>query len=327
MDLICYLHPGWAPQIRPAVATRDWMDATAEAFAYRCLPLNIANAHGWEVLSPCDVEAYWTGTSDESGVIVKNAPGTAEHNRAVSVFGHGTLTFHIQALFRTPPGWDLLIGGSPNRPKDAIAPLSGVIEADWSPYTFTMNWKFTRRNTTVRFKKGEPICFITPVQRGVLEQFNPIYISLEDNVSLMHEYLAWSRSRTSFRADIASASTPAEKWQKRYYRGLGMDDRRGVADHTSRLRLRAFDVPSVDAPLHVPDPPAALLEAGQLRALLAAARRGSGASSIATAMRGMGVDAATAVEAVAGLDEDRGLVPGGHGADLKAHEEATPGGS
>lgn len=316
MELICYLHPGWAPQIRPAEAARDWMDATPEAFAYRCLPLNIANAHGWELLSPCDVEAYWTGTSDESGVVVKNAPGTAEHDKAVSIFGQGTLTFHIQALFRTPPGWDLLIGGSPNRPKDAIAPLSGVIETDWSPYTFTMNWKFTRRNTTVRFKKGEPICFITPVQRGVLERFNPIYVSLENNVPLMQEYLAWSRSRTSFRADIANASTPAEKWQKRYYRGLGMDDRRGVTDHMSRLRLRAFDMPSADDPVHVPDPPAASLDADQLRALLAAARGRRGASSIEAAMRGMGVDATTAARAVAGLDDDGGLVPSGHGADL-----------
>lgn len=327
MDLICYLHPGWVPQIRPAEATRVWMDATPEAFAYRCLPLNIANAHGWEVLSPCDVEAYWTGTADEGGVIVKNAPGTAEHDRAVSVFGQGTLTFHIQALFRTPPGWDLLIGGSPNRPKDAIAPLSGIIEADWSPYTFTMNWKFTRRNTTVRFKKGEPICFITPVQRGVLEQFNPIYLALEDNVPLMQEYLAWSKSRTLFRADIASANTPAEKWQKRYYRGLGMDDRRGVADHKARLRLLAFDIPSADDPELVREPPAASLEADQLRALLVAARHGRGAASIATAMRGMGVDAATVARAVAGLDDGGGLVPLGNGSDLQVQETETSGGS
>ena len=301
MDLICYLHPGWVPQIRPAEATRDWMDNTPEAFAYRCLPLNIANAHGWEILSPCDVEAYWTGVAGEDGVVVKNAPGTAEHDRAVSIFGQGTLTFHIQALFRTPPGWDLMIGGSPNRPKDGIAPLSGVIEADWSPYTFTMNWKFTRRNTTVRFKKGEPICFITPVQRGVLERFNPIYVSLEDNLPLMQEYLAWSKSRTQFRADVASANTPAEKWQKRYYRGLGMDDRRGVADHRARLRLLAFDIPEPGDPVLEADPAPVTLDVDQLRALLAATRAGHTPSRLAAALRGMGVAPLAAERAVAGL--------------------------
>jgi hypothetical protein len=40
---------GGAP-LRAAPATRPWMDETSDAFAYRCLPLNIANAHGWEFL-------------------------------------------------------------------------------------------------------------------------------------------------------------------------------------------------------------------------------------------------------------------------------------
>ena len=47
MDLICYIHPSWRPLIRPAEATREWMTDSPESFAYRCLPLNIANAHGW----------------------------------------------------------------------------------------------------------------------------------------------------------------------------------------------------------------------------------------------------------------------------------------
>ena len=36
MELICYLHDGWAPRIRPADPQRDWMDAApelADAFA------------------------------------------------------------------------------------------------------------------------------------------------------------------------------------------------------------------------------------------------------------------------------------------------------
>ena len=37
------------------------MNATHYRFAYRCLPLNIANAHGWEVLSPAGFSAIWHG--------------------------------------------------------------------------------------------------------------------------------------------------------------------------------------------------------------------------------------------------------------------------
>ncbi|HEY8289962.1 MAG TPA: DUF6065 family protein, partial [Acetobacteraceae bacterium] len=169
MDFLCYLHEGWQPLIRPAEATREWMDATPEAFAYRCLPLNIANAHGWEILTPAGFSAYWRGGSATADVIVRPDRDMPPASAPVSLFGQGTVTVHIQALFRTPPGWNLLVGGSPNRAKDGIAPLSGVIETDWSPYTFTMNWRFTRRNHWVRFEANEPVCFVFPVQRDALE--------------------------------------------------------------------------------------------------------------------------------------------------------------
>ena len=71
MELTCYLHEGWRPKIRPAEPTRPWMDQTPESFAYRCLPLNIANAHGWEILAPAAFDAYWNGGAAISDVIVQ----------------------------------------------------------------------------------------------------------------------------------------------------------------------------------------------------------------------------------------------------------------
>jgi len=240
MDLICYLHPGWDPLIRPAEPTRDWMDRTPEAFAYRCLPLNIANAHGWEILSPCAFDAWWTGGALARDVVVRtDGPGD---QAPVALFGQGVLTFHIQGLFRTPPGWDLFVGGSPNRPKDGIAPLSGVVETDWSPYTFTMNWKFTRRNHRIRFEKHEPFCFVFPVKRGALEQMDPKFVALTEGSDLVAQFRAWSASRDAFQAEMADGKprAPAEKWQKRYYRGVTMRDDAPFPDHRSKLRLRPF---------------------------------------------------------------------------------------
>src|SRR6202035_4645380 len=75
VQLICYLHPGWEPLIRPAEATRDWMSETPESFAYRCLPLNIANAHGWEVLSPCAFDAIWNGEAGVEAISIRLEPG------------------------------------------------------------------------------------------------------------------------------------------------------------------------------------------------------------------------------------------------------------
>jgi len=267
MDLICYLHPSWAPLIRPAPATRPWMDDTPESFAYRCLPLNIANAHGWEVLSPCGFEASWNGATDTSGVTIHLDDGADPLRAPVSLFGQGVITFHIEGLFRTPPGWNLWIGGSPNRPKDAIQPLSGVVETDWSPYTFTMNWRFTRTGQGVRFEAFEPIGFIFPIERTAVEAFAPRFEPIANDPQALEGFTAWSQARDAFheRMSREPPATPSDKWQKHYYRGVDVTGRALVEDHRSKLRLAAFDLSAT------PQVPVAPLKDNPVKAALPAA--------------------------------------------------------
>jgi len=243
MDLICYLRPNWKPLIQPAEATRDWMDQTRQAYAYRCLPLNIANAHGWEILSPVAFDAVWNGGPNIEDLIVELPPDIASLAPPSSFFGAGILTFHIDGLFRTPPGWNLWVGGSPNRPKDAIYPLTGIIETDWSPYSFTMNWRFTRRNHRVHFDAGEPICFLFPVQRAVLNTVRPRFLPIEAEPQLAAHHSAWTQSRAEFNRMLRRLDEPlptAQAWQRRYFRGLDMTDQPVVPDHLSKLRTAAF---------------------------------------------------------------------------------------
>src|SRR3954454_7270795 len=250
MDLTCFLHPGWEPLIRPAPARRDWMDATAESFAYRCLPLNIANAHGWELLNPCGFDASWNGKSDTGAVTIKPHPGEAA-NVATSLFGQGIVTFHIPGIFRTPPGWNLWIGGSPNQPKDGIFALTGVVETDWSPFTFTMNWRFTRPHHWVHFDAGEPICFFFPVQRALLDDVKPAMAPIDAEPGLLDRFQEWSRGRDAFVLRMASEPppAPADKWQKHYYRGVDMSEQERLGDHRTRLRLKPFDASAISWPL------------------------------------------------------------------------------
>jgi uncharacterized protein DUF6065 len=156
MKLIAHVIDGHHVDIRPAPVERDWMEATSQRFAYRCLPLNIANAYGWEVLCNASFLAMWTGGSGIDAIVIEPEPGTIAP--AVSHFGHGILTFHLPCLFRTEPGAELMVQGPINRPKDGIAALSGIIETDWSPYSFTMNWIFTRPDTPVpASRRASPI--------------------------------------------------------------------------------------------------------------------------------------------------------------------------
>jgi hypothetical protein len=241
VDLTCYTLDGWNPQIRPASPKREWMDATTERFAYRCLPLAIANAHGWEVLSPCGFEARWNGGPMVEDVEVRIDPGAGSHV-PLSLFGRGTVTFHVEGILRTPPGWNLWVGGSPNSAKDGIAPLGGVIETDWSPYTFTMNWRFTRANHWIRFEENEPFCFFFPVERDLIERVRPSIRSLDEVPELKESFQTWSASRDAFQKWVAETrpTAPADKWQKLYYRGLCPNGEEGAADHRAKLRTPAF---------------------------------------------------------------------------------------
>ena len=70
-DLKAYrLRPDPAPMV-PAEPRRKWMDATNQRFAYRCIPMPIANATGWELLSPIEFKVSWTGGNDVDALTVK----------------------------------------------------------------------------------------------------------------------------------------------------------------------------------------------------------------------------------------------------------------
>lgn len=244
MKLIAYVIDGHQLDIRPAPVERDWMDGTNDRFAYRCLPLNVANAHGWEILCPAAFSAVWNGSPDLAAIKIQYEDQNAQPC-AISHFGHGTLTFHIPCLFRTDAGWDLMAQGPVNRPKDGVAPLSGIIETDWAPYTFTMNWIFTQPEVDVRFEKGEPFCHIFPVQRGLLTAVEPEIKPISADPELQRQYQAWNQSREKFNSELKQpgSEAQAQRWQKMYYQGLSPDGVPAVEDHITRLRLKPFKSP------------------------------------------------------------------------------------
>lgn len=170
---------GWS--IEPASAKRVWMDATFKRIAYRCLPLIAANQAGWVIRSPASFTAVWSGEPNNHGVRVTFDTDSAHlAGTAISHFGSGVLTFVLPWLFRTSPGYGLLLRGPTNDFKENAAPLDAVVETDWSPYTFTMNWKLLRGNVPVRFEKGDAICMIQPFPLALLEQVDCSFAPFAD---------------------------------------------------------------------------------------------------------------------------------------------------
>jgi hypothetical protein len=223
-----------------APAARDWMDASHERYAYRCLPLTIANQSGWLVPSPVTFSACWDGGTGLDAVTLTFAAPRPD-GRVTSHFGHGILTFAIPYLFRTPPGVNLWVKGPANYFKDGVQPLEGVVETDWLPSTFTMNWKLTRPGHPVRFEKGEPVCMLVPVPRGLAEGLEPRRASLANNAEVMAQYLQWQQERSEFLAALRERDPEAlaRGWQRDYMKGLLPTGARAPA-HQTRLRLKEF---------------------------------------------------------------------------------------
>ena len=240
MHLICYTAAGAPLTIVPAPVERAWMDATPSGHAYRCLPLNIANAHGWMLLNTAPFTATWNGGAGIDAVTV--TPALAGRPLlGNSHFGSGVLTFHVNGLFRTDPGYDLMVTGPLNHIKDAIQPLSGVVETDWAPFTFTMNWKFTRPGTSITFDQEEPFCMIYPVPHGMIDTVEPEFRMLATDPDLTAAYMDWAKSRGGFNKDLAVPGSEAEtqQWQKDYFRGIGRLSETPY-DHRTRLRPKPF---------------------------------------------------------------------------------------
>ncbi|MBL8746647.1 MAG: hypothetical protein JNK58_09870 [Phycisphaerae bacterium] len=241
MELTAYVvsdASGWS--IEPAPLERQWMNETPARFAYRCLPLVMANQAGWIVRCPVGFRVRWNGSDAPHGSMDFAFDESAERwsGWISSHFGSGVLTFSLPWLFRTPRPMLLRVSGAPNWWKIGAAALEGLVETFWSPYTFTMNWKLTQPGACVSFAKGEPICFLQPVDVGLAESLEPRFRAIAENAELKGELEAWTRARR----ELIDDPNRGGAWQKNYFQGKCMSGAQ-EPEHRSRLAVRAFEGP------------------------------------------------------------------------------------
>lgn len=239
--LIAYQCMDHAPLIQKASADREWMEKTHQKFPYRCLPMVIGNQIGWDVINPVTFKAVWNGGPAPSDVTLI-WPTPKRSNLPSAHFGAATLTFTLGHLFQTPHGVNLMAMGPPNEPKDGIQPLMGVVETDWLPATFTMNWIFTRPRAEVVFEAGESFCRLIPIPRYITEYLDPQIKMLDENPELKAKHEAWKASRDAFNKGLKDPASPfiRQKWQKDYFKGGGSLWPKFM-DHQTRLQQKEFE--------------------------------------------------------------------------------------
>jgi hypothetical protein len=194
----------------------------------------------WELLGPIDFTARWDGEMGRDGVKIDlDAP---ESWAPVSHFGHGILTFDTGYVFRTSAGHNLWVRGPINDPKDGLSPLEGLIETDWLPYTFTMNYRFTRPHHEVSFKKGEPFCLIYPIPADYLGRVRPALRLLNQDPELDVRHHEWTRARKTWNVDRLVPGTKAHlaKWRRDYLRGQTASGEKAPR-HESAVALTPFE--------------------------------------------------------------------------------------
>jgi hypothetical protein len=247
---------------------RAWMDQTPQRFAYRCLPLTIANQAGWLLHNPATFTARWNGGPNPEDLLLEfETPGArpappnpwsfsvdsvtvgavaaARDDRVTSHFGSGVVTFSMPFLFRTPPGINLWVKGPSNWIKDGVQALEGVVETDWLPASFTMNWKLTRPHYPVRFEKDEPICMLVPVPAALAEELEPVRLTLAADPEFHREHTTWMKSRADFLLSLKQGQPDALRrgWQRDYTLGFTPSGARAPG-HRTRLELKEFTRPS-----------------------------------------------------------------------------------
>jgi hypothetical protein len=242
MKLTCYAVDPTPAEMVPGRPDRHWMDVFGDRHPYRCLPLVVANTTGWELISPVSFTASWNGGSRAADIRLDADDETTPEQLArwaVSHFSGGVLTFHTGYLFRTDPDWDLWVGGPPNWVKDGIQPLTGVVETNWLPFPFTMNWHFTRPGM-VSFRKGEPFCFVMPIPHAAIDAMEPIVKPISADPELEKQYREWGDSRNKFLENLAKNDDETVKrgWQRDYFTGRTPGGHVITDSHINRRRLK-----------------------------------------------------------------------------------------
>jgi Family of unknown function (DUF6065) len=230
-----YLYDNPACLIKNSEVKRTWMDQSSNRFAYRCLPLSIANQTSWDVICPSSIKAIWQGDKSVNGVDVQYLDDH-QFKYASSIFGEGVLTFHVDFVITSSENTSLLVKGPANHFKKHLSPLEAIVETHWLPFTFTYNWIFNEPGEVV-FEKGEPMFSFFPINLDYVESFSTEVDYIVNDPEFKEAYNSYCNSRSNF----ISSTRSGDDWQKYYMQGISPANPTPNKNHKSRVILNKFN--------------------------------------------------------------------------------------
>jgi hypothetical protein len=228
-------------EVVPLKRKRVWMDRTPDAYAYQCMPLDIANEYGWAVLCPAPFTATWDGDPNNESIEIRYDDGNV-YEFVDSQFGNGVLTVSVDFVVRTDPGVSLYIRGIPNTNYPNLQPLDAIVETDWLPFTFTYNYRFLAPGA-VRFEQDQPMFCFFPIKRGEIEEYEIVSAPMSEDEEFTQRYEEYRDSRQVYLDDL-KAHTEGEDVQirntnQRYYSNAKdpKGEKYSVQNHVKKVML------------------------------------------------------------------------------------------
>jgi hypothetical protein len=160
IDFEVYKDNGPVANIEPLSAKRDWMEATFDKHAYRCLPVTLTNQLGWAISFPEDITFMWDGQISTSGEHVKVLAG---EKYIQTGRGQATVSFETGLVFRTSENYSLLTYNVPNMFMEGVSPYTTIISSSFFEGPLPVAWKITKAFVPITIKANQPVAAVFPI--------------------------------------------------------------------------------------------------------------------------------------------------------------------
>lgn len=182
------LHPKTIRVVRAEKTLNDTANPVATKW---CRPYSSANAIGWWLFPPINIDIVWLGGknfehrmlepwSNTDHELVQSLSSDSVDNicppsgRTKFTWGaveEGVAQIWTGCIFQTPPGWCLQIRSPINSPNPDYHVMEGILETDWMWYDIWINLNFHTKNKVIEIRKDQwpPLAQLIPVRRETVD--------------------------------------------------------------------------------------------------------------------------------------------------------------
>ncbi len=219
--------------IEPLVATRQWMDETAERHAYMCFPLSISNRLGWGISFPEDISFIWDGITDTTSDHVKVLKG---HRYVSTGRGNATISFSTGLIFKTDENTTTLAMPVPNLFVRGAQAYTTLISTSFYMPELPLAWRMTEPNVEITIPAGQPVAAVLPISLTKLQEDYTLEL-----LDTKPDEAYWAEIKKY--GNAAQAKNEVGDWSKMYRDAVDYNGEKAGTHEVKSLKLKTVTCP------------------------------------------------------------------------------------